>query len=47
MAFTERPPEPPAPNVKLFNQDGTPTPDFTLYLNKLLAWMRRLAAAIP
>lgn len=47
MAFTEKPPPPPAPNLPRYNPDGTPTPVQIKYEAALTAWLKRLAASIP
>lgn len=47
MAFTEKPPLPPPPDVRRFNPDGTPTQAQVDYETRLRQWQLRLIAAIP
>jgi hypothetical protein len=47
MAFTETPPPLPPPGVVLIDAKGRPTQAFFDYLVKLLAYLKRMGAAIP
>lgn len=47
MAFTEPAPLPPPPHVPRVKPDGKPTQATIDFETRLLAWLKRLAAAIP
>lgn len=47
MPFTEPPPSPPPQSVRIVGDDGRVSVAWYEFIVKLLAWLRRAAAAIP